>query len=288
MNAEELAERQYGLVTRAQARELLSDSAVDRRLSSRRWIAIRPGVYRIVGAPVTARQRAMGAALWGGPDAAISHSTAGRLLRLPGIPHDAIHLNVPPKSGVRSDDLRLHRAALSRADRVYVDNIPCTAATRTLLDCASLLDGEHLETAVERARRMGLTSTAALSAQLRRGRPGSAKLRDVIRHLDARPKESRLEVKLARLLRKSDLPKAVAQFVIGSYRVDYAWPLFRVICECDGFEWHGDRLCWKRDRRRVAAIEAEDWHVVHVTWDDITRYPDETLYRLGLALRRAA
>jgi very-short-patch-repair endonuclease len=288
MNAEMLAERQYGLITRTQARSVLSGSAVDRRLTSGRWKVVRPGVYRIVGAPVTARQRAMGAALWGGPEAAISHSTAGRLLRLPGIPHNVVHLNVPPESGLRSDDLQVHRAALGRCDRVYVDNIPCTSATRTLVDCASMLDVEHLETAVERARRMGLTSIAALTAQLSRGRPGSAKLRQVLAHLDARPKESRLEVKLARLLLKSGLPKSVAQFVIGGYRVDHAWPPFRVACECDGFEWHGDRLCWKRDRRRVATIEAADWHVVHVTWEDVTRRPDETISRLGLALRRAA
>jgi very-short-patch-repair endonuclease len=57
------------------------------------------------------------------------------------------------------------------------------------------------------------------------------------------------------------------------------------VCECDGFEWHGDRLRWKRDRRRIAAIEAAGWRVVHVTWEDVTRYPVETLDRLALALR---
>src|SRR5437763_1135961 len=112
---------------------------------------------------------------------------------------------------------------------------------------------------------MGLTSTAAVAAQLSRGRAGSAQLRQVVAHAEARPRESRLEVKLARLLRTSGLPKPVPQFVIGRYRVDYAWTLFRIVCECDGFEWHGGRLQWKRDRRRIAAIEAQGWRVVHVT-----------------------
>lgn len=62
----------------------------------------------------------------------------------------------------------------------------------------------------------------------------------------------------------------------------------RTVCECDGFEWHGKRLQWRRDRRRVAAIEAAGWNIVHVTWDDVTQRPAETLDRLAFALRRAA
>ena len=50
----------------------------------------------------------------------------------------------------------------------------------------------------------------------------------------------------------------------------------RVGCECDGFEHHGTRLQWKRDRRRVAAIEATGWRLVHLTWDDVTRRSSET------------
>ena len=287
MNVEELAERQYGLITRAQACELLPSGQVDRRLAAKRLVVVHPRVYRIPGAPVTARQRALAATMWA--DAPRSHAVAGRLLRLPGIPRpDQIDVTVNRSTGLAATGVRVHRAVLSTRDRVYVDSIPCTSASRTLLDCAPLLDGETLETALERARRLGLTSIEAVTRQLGRGHPGSAKLRQVLQHLDARPKESRLEVKLARLLRKSGLPQPIAQFAVGAYRVDYAWPFFRVVCECDGFEWHGDRLCWKRDRRRVAAIEAADWRVVHVTWDDVIRRPDETLHRLQLALQRAA
>jgi very-short-patch-repair endonuclease len=97
-----------------------------------------------------------------------------------------------------------------------------------------------------------------------------------------------LEVKLSRLLRTSTLPEPMVQLRIGRFRVDYAWPAYRVVCECDGFEWHGDRLAWKSDRRRVAAIEAAGWRIVHATWEDVTKRPAETLQRLALALQRAA
>ena len=63
---------------------------------------------------------------------------------------------------------------------------------------------------------------------------------------------------------------------------------WRVGCECDGFESHGNRLAWKRDRRRLAWLEAAGWRIVAVTWDDVTLRPAETIDRLVLALRDAA
>jgi very-short-patch-repair endonuclease len=97
-----------------------------------------------------------------------------------------------------------------------------------------------------------------------------------------------LEVKLARLLRKSSLPSPQRQFQIGRFRLDFAWPAARIACECDGFEHHGARLAWKRDRRRLAAIEAARWRIVQVTWADVTTEPTQTLDRLAIALRIAA
>ncbi|HWS46515.1 MAG TPA: DUF559 domain-containing protein, partial [Acidimicrobiia bacterium] len=84
------------------------------------------------------------------------------------------------------------------------------------------------------------------------------------------------------------LPRPEAQLGIGRYRVDFAWAEQRLVCECDGFHVHGNRVQWKRDRRRVAAIEAYGWRVLHVTWDDVTKHPAQTVDRLALVLSRAA
>ncbi len=179
---------------------------------------------------------------------------------------------------------------LPRIDRVYVDQIPCTNATRNIIDLAADLDGERLETAFESARRMGLTTAPALARRFEalggRGRPGSTR----IKQLDVageRPLESRLEVKLARLLRQAGHIPAV-QYKVGAYRLDFAWPLLLLAVECDGFEHHGYRLAWKRDRRRIAGLEAMHWRIIHVTWDDVTQRPAETLARVATALARAA
>jgi len=268
---------------------------MSRRAMRGSWDRIFPSVYRLPGATRTGRQRAMAAILWSGDGSAISHTTAARLLRYEAIRSDALHVTVPRSSGLHRDDLVVHRTGSPPSrDLVVVDGIRCTSATRTIVDCAAILDDEVLETAFEHARRMGLTSPAALARcsdkLCGRGRPGSARLRRLlaVQAAGERPLESRLEVKLARLLRKSALPAPVRQYPVGRFRLDFAWPTMRVACECDGFEHHGARLAWKRDRRRLAAIEAAGWRIVHVTWDDVTCAASQTLDRLARAVREAA
>jgi very-short-patch-repair endonuclease len=290
-----LAELQFGVFSRAQAAAVrLSERAMSRRVMTGRWVEIFPGVYRLPGASRTGRQQAMAAVLWGGDKAAISHTTAGRLLRLDAIRFDGVHLTLPPSFGRRASALVLHRMEATPVDLVVVDGIRCTSATRTIVDCAASLGDEALEDAFEQARRMGLTSAAALARRAEelcgRGRPGSSRVRRLlaVQNPNERALESRLEVKLARLLRTSALPRPQRQFPVGRYRLDFAWPSARIACECDGFEYHGARLAWKRDRRRLAAVEAAHWRILPVTWDDVTREPGQTLDRLSQALGEAA
>ena len=61
-----------------------------------------------------------------------------------------------------------------------------------------------------------------------------------------------------------------------------------VVIECDGFRWHGNRLQWKLDRARLAAIETRGWRVVTVNWADVVERPDETATRIRIATRSNA
>jgi very-short-patch-repair endonuclease len=289
-----IAELQFGVFSREEAAaEGLSEYAMTRRAMTGRWVEVLPGVYRLPGATRTGRQRAMAAVLWGGDESAISHTTAGRLLRLDAVRLDAVHLSLPASVGRRAEGLTLHRMTVPTKDAVVVDGIRCTSATRTIIDCASMMDDELLEDAFEQARLMGLTSAGAFVRRADelcgRGRPGSGRVRRLIgaQTSGSAALESRLEVKLARLLRNSSLPRAERQFPVGRFRLDFAWPGLRVACECDGFEHHGSRLAWKRDRVRLAEIEAAGWRIVHVTWVDVTREPLQTLDRLSLAIGAA-
>jgi len=290
-----IAEQQFGVFSREQAAaEGMSEESMSRRVMCDAWERVFPSVYRLAGTPGTGRQRAMAAVLWAGDDAAVSHTTAARLLRFDGVRRSELHLTVPPQSGFRRRDLILHHSSLAARDVVLVDGIRCTSATRTIIDCAALLDDESLESAFEHARRMGLTSPSAPAIRAeelcRRGRPGSTRVGRLLsaQRVGERALELPLEVKLARLLRRSVLPVPLRQYPVGRYRLDFAWPARRVACECDGFEHHGSRLAWKRDRARLAAVEGAGWRVVQVTRDDVTGAAPRTLERLTFALRDAA
>ena len=289
----EIAEHQYGVVSRAQ---LLAAGVTTKQVE--RWVTLGrlertfPGVYRVPGSVRSDRQLAMAACVWLGSEAAVSHLAAATLLRLDGCRTSDLDVSIPNKvrRRSRSDLVRVHRVSrLPREDRVMVDGIRCTSASRTLVDCATVLDEEALEVAFESARRMGLASVRSLAERaapvLERSRPGASALRRLLEH--QRPGERalqyRLEVKAARLLRSSRLPRPNRQVAVGPYFIDFGFDSL-VGVECEGFDYHGNRLAWKRDKRRTSWIEAQGWRLVFVSWDDVIARPDETIHRIALAL----
>src|SRR5215211_7078517 len=89
-----LAERQHGVIARAQARELGADCHhLRRRTNSAEWQAMTSRVLRLVGARRTLHQRAMAAALDAGAGAVVSHESAADLCGLPGFGGDGLHVS---------------------------------------------------------------------------------------------------------------------------------------------------------------------------------------------------
>ena|SRR5437870_1877999 len=176
-----IAELQFGTISRRQAATAgLEAEAMTRRVMTGSWVRLFPGVYRLAGVPPTPHQRAIAAVLWAGPKSALSHTSAAWLLQLAPASGGPLHVTRPESSTKLDRAVVVHRSALSRADTVEVDGIRCTNATRTVLDCAGLLSDEPLEAAFEQARRLGLTSPAALGRRAEelcgRGRPGAARV----------------------------------------------------------------------------------------------------------------
>ncbi|HEY3833513.1 MAG TPA: type IV toxin-antitoxin system AbiEi family antitoxin domain-containing protein [Acidimicrobiia bacterium] len=292
-----VAESQYGVLTVAQAASVgVAEHKVRYQTHVGRLEVVRPGVLRVAGAPLTPRQRAKAVTLWLGPDSAISHETGARLLRLDmAATTRDVHVSVlgDTSKARRAADVVAHRTRLlPDRHRIFVDGIPATAAARTVIDLAGQCDGEELDALAESARRLGLMSIAELERTMadcgqRRGRASVARYLD---YLGSHPAlESRLEVRTAGLLRRSGLEPWVGQHRIRAadgrvFRVDFAWPARQLAVECDGYRWHGRYAVWKRDRRRIAAIERLGWRVLIVTWDDVTRHRAETVDRIRLAL----
>jgi very-short-patch-repair endonuclease len=81
------------------------------------------------------------------------------------------------------------------------------------------------------------------------------------------------------------LPRPVRQHQVGPFHIDFAYPSLRIGLECEGWEFHGNRIAWKRDKARTAWLEARGWRLIFVAWDDVTRRQRQTLDRIAIALR---
>jgi very-short-patch-repair endonuclease len=163
-----------------------------------------------------------------------------------------------------------------------------TSPERTLLDLAGVLDDEALEIAFESARRERLVTIDSTQRCLDRsgthGRRGTAALRALLLQLGDQPSESALEVRTARLLRRSPLPPAHQQFDVGRYRVDFAWPDRHVALECDGRRRHSEDRDFQHDRTKLTDLACDGWRVLIATSTDVTSRGADLLTKLDRAL----
>jgi len=155
---------------------------------------------------------------------------------------------------------------------------------------------DAVEEALDDAIRRGLLSVARLRWRLddlaRKGRPGIAVMRSI---LDTRDGQSAvpmsvLETRFLRLLLEAKIPPPVLQHTIREDGrvvavVDFAWPEQRVAIEADGFRWHSAKARFEHDRARRNRLTLLGWRIIHVTWDDLMRQPDDMIAVVMRAIR---
>jgi very-short-patch-repair endonuclease len=170
--------------------------------------------------------------------------------------------------------------------------IRLTSPARTLIDLAGRLDDEDLNAVVEDAIHRGLTTAPAIARRLDvlggKGRPGSARLREILEDRGSRPAAaSRLEVKIWRVLRSRGLTP-VRQHPVRcggtTYWLDCAFPQWRVAVEGFGDKFHRGARQRKRKLRRLADLATAQWRVLPVTWEEITDTPDAVVARIVTTL----
>jgi very-short-patch-repair endonuclease len=236
----------------------------------------------------------LAAVLWAGEGAVASHVTAARIFGA-GLRSEKPHIWISSDRHPRSNLVIVHRGEIARNDRRMRDGVPITSPARTLVDLATMLDEESLESVVEDFFHRGVTTPLAvqrcLDATGGTGRVGSHLLRALLADRDEAPLERKLEVKLWRMLRKAGM-RPVRQYEVrcgtNMYRLDFAWPILKVAVEGEGFAAHGGRLAHVRDNRRLADLVAVGWRVLPVTWEECTQAPDAVIERVRGALLRAA
>jgi predicted transcriptional regulator of viral defense system len=295
----EVTARQHGVATRAQLLEAgLPRHALDVRVRRGGLVAMHQAVYRLGTAEPTIRTRAAAAVLatsrgmQGG--VAVSHVGAAVLWGYPGWDPPE-YLDVSGIAARRIRGVRVHRVDIQRDDEVtMLQGIPVTTPARTVLDIAGRGAPRELEQALAAAERAAPRCREQILALLQR-RPrhaGSGLLRTLLRLLDASGKpplylRSRAEALTVRLCARAGLPPPLVNERIAGYEVDLVWPEQRIIVEVDGYEFHGSRAAFHRDRDRDRALTAAGYHVLRFTWRQLTSEPDACLAALCIAMGRA-
>ena len=79
----------------------------------------------------------------------------------------------------------------------------------------------------------------------------------------------------------------VPQHRVGQYRLDFAWPKYRVAVECDGHRWHSSSKAQARDARRDRRLCADGWTVLRFAGREILESPLSVVHEVADALARA-
>lgn len=295
-----IAEVQYGLVARGQARALgAARSGVRSRLLGPDWEAPTPRVLRLVGSARNIRQQLMLGVLDAGPGAVVSHGSAAVVWRLHGFSLTTVEVSRP-----RSRSTCAIAAAVPHHPRLLLPShvterhgIPVTTLARTMFDVAGRLHPARLERLVDTVVSKSPSTLTALHALLAgsavSGRDGVAVMRTV---LDNRPEgyiatASGLEARFARILVEAGEPPLERQVDVGGHewvgRVDFLDRPLRLIVEVDSDIHHTSPLDRAHDRRRDAALRQAGYDIVRVTEDEVWRHPCLALERVRDARQRA-
>jgi hypothetical protein len=273
-----LAAQQHGVVSRWQLLELgLAPGAIQRRIALGRLHRVHEGVYAVGHRNLTVQGRWMAAVLACGPDALLSHRSAGGLWVIRQVTRPLIDVTAPrTRRGRRGIDL--HRARnLDAADRTTRNGIPVTTVARTLIDLAEVIPFAQLERAFERADRAEMLDVRELEAACDRAR-GRHGMKPITRLLGAwRPRpemKSELEHRFAELCDTRGLPMPLFNEIVEGLEVACVWPDAKLIVELDGYEHHRGRASFERDRERDSILALAGYRVVRFTWRRLEAEPE--------------
>jgi predicted transcriptional regulator of viral defense system len=286
----ELAGRQHGVVARRQLVALgLSRDAIDHRVERHRLHPLHRGVYAVGHRAVTGDGRWMAAVLAAGVDAVLSHRSAAALWGIRNSRSAKIDVTAPRER--RRPGVTVWRANLPSDEVTVHDGIPVTTPARTLLDLAALVDEHRLARAAERAEALRLTSPTSLADLVDRypRRKGTPNLKRLIEEHRIVPTTTAndLERRFLTFLDANALPRPLVNETLDPFTPDFRWTDERLIVELDGFETHGTRAAFERDRARDRQLTAEGWRVARITRRQLDDAPNEFADELRALLRSA-
>ena len=260
--------RQGGLISHEQALAAgMSRSTVARRVSSRQWFRIFPGVYRHAAVPVTDELMARAALLWAGPDAVLSGAWAAWWHGLGPAPVGPVSVTVSPTSGLRSRGYaHIRRRFLEPVDVTVVRGIPVVTRALSALECATGPDGQDI---VDRAaqRHVSAEEFGLAMTRFSHGRGAKAARRRIAELSDGAvsPPEREL-LRALRCMGVTEFRAGVKVRIEGQLLwLDLAVVVVKLAVEVDGVAVHSEVGQIHRDLARQNLLITDGWTVLRYT-----------------------
>jgi very-short-patch-repair endonuclease len=266
----QVAARQHGVITLAQ----LEQGGIHRRgreirLKRGRLHPLHRAVFAVGHTGLSREGHWMAAVLAVGPDAFLSHTSAGALWGIVGsrkrpssrsveLP---VHVTVRNHSESRRG-IRVHRSRTLGPGQTTIQlGIPVTTPSRTLHDLRRTLPRPQFAAALREAEVLRLSVAPKLEPDHTR---------------------SELESRFLALCRRHRIPQPLVNASVGRFTVDFMWPGRGLIAELDGYRSHGGRSAFEADRARDVELQLVGYEVVRFTWHQVVERPRQVM----AALRR--
>jgi very-short-patch-repair endonuclease len=241
------------VVARRQLLELgYGPEAIRHRIDTGRLHPVWFGVFAIGRPQLTLYGRWMAAVLTCGPEAALSHESAGELLEILPVRGREICVSVPVGARIARPGIVTRRGALAPDDITRHRGIPLTSPVCTLIDLGTRLDRGRLEAAINEADKRDLIDPEALRASLDEltHRPGIVALRKTLDRRRFTLTDSELERRFLPIARRAGLSIPQTGPYMNGFKVDFYWPDLGLVVETDGLRYHRTPAQQARDRVR--------------------------------------
>jgi very-short-patch-repair endonuclease len=276
-----------GVFTRTEAVRQYGPERIRRWLSTGAWKRIDRGLYASIDTPLDADIRIRAALLSAGSDLTVVGESAAVLHGFGVLDSGVVHLAGQPSRTARSrPGLCIHGYRIPPADVGELAGMRVTTPARTAVDLARSVSRLDALAVLDAALHIGACTPEELAAQVanQRHAKGIVQARHIVawaNGLSESPMESRLRCRVL----DAGLPMPTLQHWVrdghgtGVFRLDLAWPEYRVGLEYDGAE-HQDRMRQRHDLERRAWLAQRDWRMLSVTDIDVYRLHHRMIERV--------
>lgn len=279
----QLLEAQGGVVTSAQLLPFFSRRALDAQLDCAALQRIWHGIYG--RGEITTALRLRGLDLVAGTTVAACLSTAASAYGFDTEQRAELHVLSPAGRRLRSTKgLVVHRREGAPLN-VFAGR-PATTPAWTAIEVSRGLRRPRTLATLDAALRSGTCSRDELAQVLlaQSGRRGILTAREML-SIASPLAESPMESEARLVMLDGGLPPPELQYEIVDlggrlWRLDFAWPEYRVAAEYDGVDWHSGPDAFRRDRSRAAALQDLGWVVVPIIAEDVRVRPEQLLRRI--------